>query len=158
MKSVLNIHWKDWCWSWNSQYFGHLMQRTDSSEKTGMIEGGRRRGRREEKGTTEDEMVGWHHQLNGHEFQISSGTWWWTGKPGIEQSMRWQRAGHDWVTELNYLLRIKYIEAHIKHSGGCVPIICSLILDPTLLSALGFPQCPALSCMHTRRLIWRLVD
>ena len=48
------------------QYFGHLRRRTDSFEKTlmlGKIEGGRRRGRqrREEKGTTEDEMVGWHH-------------------------------------------------------------------------------------------------
>ena len=43
---VMNIHWKDWWWSWNSQYFGHLMQRTDSLEKTltlGKIEGGRRR-------------------------------------------------------------------------------------------------------------------
>ena len=47
------------------QYFGHLMQRTDSSEKIlmlGKIEGGRR------KGTTEDEMVGWHHQLNKYGF------------------------------------------------------------------------------------------
>ena len=47
------------------QYFGHLMQRTDSLEKTlilGKIEGW------EEKGMTEDEMVGWHHRLNGHEF------------------------------------------------------------------------------------------
>ena len=47
------------------QYFGHLVQRTDSLEKTlmlGKIEG------RGEKGTTEDEMVGWHHQLNGQEF------------------------------------------------------------------------------------------
>ena len=46
------------------QYFGHLMQRTDSLEKTlmlGNIEGGRR-------GMTEDEMVGWHHRLDGHEF------------------------------------------------------------------------------------------
>ena len=46
-RSVLNIHWKDWCWSSNSQYFGHLMWRTDSFEKTlmlGKIEGGRRRG------------------------------------------------------------------------------------------------------------------
>ena len=45
-KSVLNIHWKDWCW--NSQYFGHLMWRTDSLEKTLMqwnIEGRRGRGR-----------------------------------------------------------------------------------------------------------------
>ena len=48
------------------QSFGHLMRRTDSLEKTlilGKIEGRRRRG------MTEDEMVGWHHQLNGHEFE-----------------------------------------------------------------------------------------
>ena len=47
------------------QYFGHLMQRTESFEKTlmlGKIEG-------EEKGTTEDKMVGWHHRLNGHELE-----------------------------------------------------------------------------------------
>ena len=46
------------------QYFVHLKQRADSFEKTlmlGKIEG------KEEKGTTEDEMVGWHHRLNGHE-------------------------------------------------------------------------------------------
>ena len=52
------------------QYFGPLMQRTDSSEKTlmlGKIEGGRR------KGTTEDEMVGWHHRLSGHEFEQTLG-------------------------------------------------------------------------------------
>ena len=41
------------------QYFGHLMQRADSLEKTVML--GKIEGRREEKGTTEDEMVGWHH-------------------------------------------------------------------------------------------------
>ena len=47
-KSVLNIHWKDWCWSWKLQYSGRLMQRTDSLEKIltlGKIKGGRRRGR-----------------------------------------------------------------------------------------------------------------
>ena len=68
------------------QYFGHLMRRANSLEKTLMlrkIEGRKRRGRqrmrwldgitglmerREEKGTTEDEMVGWHHRLDGHGF------------------------------------------------------------------------------------------
>ena len=50
------------------QYFGHLMGRADSFEKTLML--GKIEGRKiEEKGTTEDEMVGWHHQCNGHEFQ-----------------------------------------------------------------------------------------
>ena len=51
------------------QYFGHLMQRADSFEKTlmlGKIEG-------EEKGTTEDEIVGRHHQLGGHEFKKAPG-------------------------------------------------------------------------------------
>ena len=54
------------------QYLGHLMRRVDSLEKTlekmlGKIEGGRRRG------MTEDEMVGWHHRLSGHEFQQAPG-------------------------------------------------------------------------------------
>ena len=46
-------------------YFGHLMQRVDSLEKDS--DAGRD-WRQEEKGMTEDEMGGWHHQLNGHEF------------------------------------------------------------------------------------------
>ena len=51
------------------QYFGYLMQRADSFEKTlmlGKIEGRRRRGR-------QDEIVGWHHRLNGHEFEYTPG-------------------------------------------------------------------------------------
>ena len=48
------------------QYFGHLMRRVDSLEKTLML--GRDWGQ-EEKGTTEDEMAGWHHRLNGREFE-----------------------------------------------------------------------------------------
>ena len=47
-------------------YFGHLMQRVDSLEKTVMLGG---MWGQEEKGTTEDEVDGWHHQLDGHEFQ-----------------------------------------------------------------------------------------
>ena len=42
------------------QYFGYLMQSTDLLEKTLLLE---------EKETTEDEMVGWHHQFDGHEFE-----------------------------------------------------------------------------------------
>ena len=47
------------------QYFGHFMRRVDSLEKT---DAGRDWGQ-EEKGTTEDEMAGWHHRLDGHEFE-----------------------------------------------------------------------------------------
>ena len=59
--------------------------------------------RQEKKRMTEDELVGWHHQLDGHEFWVSSGSWWWTGKPGMLQSMGLQRVGHDCVTELNWI-------------------------------------------------------
>ena len=52
------------------QYFGHLMQRADSLEKTLML--GQIKGRRR-RGVTEDEMVGWHHQLNGCEFEQTLG-------------------------------------------------------------------------------------
>ena len=55
----------------------------------------------EEKGTTEDEMAGWHYQLDGHGW-VSSGSWWWTGKSGVLQSMGSERFRHDWVTELNW--------------------------------------------------------
>ena len=53
------------------EYLGHLMRRTDLLEKTlmlGKIEG------REKKGMTEDEMVGWHHLLDGYEFEQVPGT------------------------------------------------------------------------------------
>ena len=59
--------------------------------------------RQEEKGMTEDEMVGLHHRLNGRVWG-SSGSWWWTRKPGMLQSMGSEGAGHDWVTELNWTI------------------------------------------------------
>ena len=49
----------------------------------------------EEKGTTEDEMAGWHHRLDGCVW-VNSGSWWWTGKPGVLQVMGSQRVGHDY--------------------------------------------------------------
>ena len=58
------------------QYFGHLIRRVDSFEKTlmlGKIEGRRRRGQ------PEDVMVGWHHQLDGHEFDQAPGDGEWQG-------------------------------------------------------------------------------
>ena len=83
------------------QYFGHLMWRTDSLEKSltpGKIEGGRRRGQ---------QRVRW---LNASPTWwtwvcISSRSWWWTGKSGVLQSMGSQRVGHDWEAELNWAVQ-----------------------------------------------------
>ena len=56
--------------------------------------------RREKKEMTEDKMVGWHHWLDG--LELHSGSWRWTGKPGMLQSMGSQRVGQDWATEPNW--------------------------------------------------------
>ena len=80
------------------QYFGHLMWRTDSLEKTlmlGKFEGRRRRGRQGMKWL----MVS---PTRWTWVWASSGSWWWTGKPGMLQWTGLQRFGHDWVTELNW--------------------------------------------------------
>ena len=64
-KSVLNTHWKDWCWSWN---FNTLA--TSCKELTHLkTPWSGKDWRWEEKEMTEDEIVGWHHQLDGHEFE-----------------------------------------------------------------------------------------
>jgi len=57
----------------------------------------------EEKGTTEDEMVGCHHQLDWLTWVwVDSGSWWWTGRPGVLRFMGLQRVWHDWATALNW--------------------------------------------------------
>ena len=81
------------------QYFGYLMWRTDSLEW--WTDAGKD-WRQEEKGMTEDEMVGWHHRLDGLEFEHSR-SWWWTGNLGVLQSIALQRVRHNWATELNCL-------------------------------------------------------
>ena len=80
------------------QYFGHLMWIADSSEKTlmlGKIEGRRRRGDR-----------GWDGWMASPTqwtwVWVDSGSWWWTGRPGVLQSMGSQRVRYDWATELNW--------------------------------------------------------
>ena len=64
-------------------YFGHLMQRVDSLEKDPDAE---RDWGQEEKGTTKDEMAGWHHRLDRHAFEQA---------PGVGDGQGSQRVGHD---------------------------------------------------------------
>ena len=62
---------------------------------------------KQEKGTTEHEMVGWHHRLDGHEFEQAPGVGVGAGrKPGVLHSVVSQRVRHDWTTELNTNLKI----------------------------------------------------
>ena len=55
----------------------------------------------QKKGTTEDKIVGWHHRFDGW-IWVDSGSWLWTGSPGILWFMGSQRVRQDWATELNW--------------------------------------------------------
>ena len=94
---ALEFLWREWFWSWNSSTLA-----TSCGELThwktlmlGGIRGRRRRGRpriRWLDGITDSMDTVW----------VNSGSWWWTGRPGVLQFMGLQRAGHDWATELNW--------------------------------------------------------
>ena len=84
------------------QYFGHLMQRADSLEKTLMLEG---IGGQEEKGTTEDEMAGWHHWLNGREFEWTPGVG--DGQGGLACCDSWVRKESDTTEQLNWTEEVR---------------------------------------------------
>ena len=80
------------------QYFGHLMQRADSFEKPWCWEklkaGGEGDGRGWDGCMASPTQWRW--------FWVNSGSWWWTGRPVMLQSIGLQRVKHDWETELNY--------------------------------------------------------
>ena len=116
-ESVLNIHLKVWCWSWNSK----LWPPDVKNWLTGKDPDAGKDWRWEEKGMTEDEMVGWHQQLRGHELSklrqlVMDGEAW------LLPSMGLQRVGHDWETELNriYLTRDLLILKLILFISYCV--------------------------------------
>ena len=82
------------------QYFGHLMQRADSLVKTWCWERLKAGGEGDDRG-----WDGWMASPTWWTWVwASSGSWWWTGKPGVLQSMGSQRVRHDWMTELNWLI------------------------------------------------------
>ena len=79
-------------------YFGYLMRRIDSLEKT-LIAG--KDGQQEKKGVTEDEMVGWHHRLNGHEFEQTPGDS--EGQGSLACCSPWDRKEYSGLTSFSLL-------------------------------------------------------
>ena len=94
----LNIHWMDWCWSWKSNTLVTWCEEVTHWKRPWCWE------RLKAGGEGDDRKGdGWMASLTEWTWVwVGSRSWWWTGKPGVLQSMGSQRIGHNWVTELNW--------------------------------------------------------
>ena len=116
LKLVMNIHWKDWCWSWISEKENQpwiFIGRTDAEAETpilwppdeknwltGKDPDAGKDWRWEAKGTTEDKMVRWHHQLDGHESEEAPGVS--DGQESLVCYSPWGRKELDTTERLNW--------------------------------------------------------
>ena len=92
-KSFVNIQWKYWSWSWSS----HTWPPDVNNWLIGRDPDAGKSWRQQDKGMTEDVMVGWHDQLDGYEFEQAPGVGDGTRKPGMLPSVASQRVRHDWA-------------------------------------------------------------
>ena len=93
-KSLLNNHWKDWCWSWNSNTLANSCNEPDSLEK--ILMPGKTDGRKKR----EWQRMRWLDGITDWTWVwANSRSWWWTGWPGMLHSMGSQRVRHNLVSE-----------------------------------------------------------
>ena len=97
-RSVLGVHWKDWCWSWNSNTLATWFKELTHLKRPWCWERLRAGGKGDDRG-----WDGWKASPTQWTWVwVDSGSWWWTGRPGVLWFMGSQRNGHDWVTELDW--------------------------------------------------------
>ena len=87
---------KDWCWSWNSNTLATWWEELTHLKRPWCCERLKAGGERDDR-----RWDGWMASLTQWAWVwVDSGSWWWTGRPGVLQSQELQRVGHDWATEL----------------------------------------------------------
>ena len=98
LKEILNIHWKDWWWNWNSNTLATRCEEPTHLKRPWCWERLKAGGEGDDRG-----WDGWMASPTQRTWAwVSSGSCWWTGKPHMLQSMGSQRVGHNWATELNW--------------------------------------------------------
>ena len=96
-RSVLGVHWKDWCWSWNSKTLATWCEELTHLKKPwcwARLKAGEGDNRAWDDWMASPTQWAW--------VWVNSRSWWWTGRPGVLRFMGSQRVRHDWVTELNW--------------------------------------------------------
>ena len=136
--------WKDWCWSWNSNTLATWCKELTHEKRLWFWERLKARGEGDDRGW-DDWMASptlWTWVW------VNSESWWWTGRPGMLQSMRLQRVGHDWMnwTELNWG-QSRVIHNSGRHSAHQIPLLPLNCCDSSLSlwiqkTPRRFPRCP----------------
>ena len=99
LKEILGVHWKDWRWSWNSNTLVTWCEDLTHLKRPWCWERLRAGGEGDDRG-----WDGWMASLTWWTWVwVNSGSWWWTGRPGVLRLMGLQRIGHNWVTEQNWM-------------------------------------------------------
>ena len=92
------MHWKDWCWSWNSNTLATWCEELTHLKRQWCWERLKAGGEGDDR-----DCDGWMASLTQWTWVwVNSGGWWWTGRPGVLQSMGSQIVGDEWATELNW--------------------------------------------------------
>ena len=97
-RSVLGVHWKHWCWSWNSDTLPTWCEELTHWKRPWCWERLRAGGEGDDKGRD----GGIASPTRWTWVWVDSGSWWWTGRPGVLPSMGSQRVEYNWATELNW--------------------------------------------------------
>ena len=98
-RSVLGVHWKDWCWSWNSNILATSCKELTHWKRPWCWEGLGAGGEGDDRG-----WDGWMASPTRWAWVwVNSGSLRWTGRPGTLRFMGSQRVRHDWATELNWV-------------------------------------------------------
>ena len=149
-RSVLGVHWKDWCWSWNSNtlatWCGELtFKRPRCWERL------RAGGEGDDRG-----WDGWMASPTQWTWVwVDSGNWWWTRRTGVLQFMGSQRVGHNWAPELNWT---DPMDCSLPGSSVCVnsPGQNTEGSSHSLLQGIFQIQGSNLGLLHCQQILYRL--
>ena len=122
-KSTQNIQWKDWCWSWSSIILATRCEEQTHWKRSWYWERLRAGGEGDNRG-----WDGWMASLTQCTWVwVDSGSWWWTGRPGMLRFMLSQGIQHNWATELVLFFLSSPLLWKVSHRGSCCDLCQSVL-------------------------------
>ena len=133
MRSVLSVPWKNWCWSWNSNTLATSCEELTHLKRPWCWERLKVGGEGDNRGGD-----GWMASLTRWAWVwVNSGSWWWTGRPGMLRFMGSWRVGQDWATEM----KLNQKQREVKSQASVLSCV-QLFATPKTLAhqSIGFSR------------------